>query len=234
MALGKQNKIIEGKAYSLRHRLKDGNTFVDVGFFEVQEKTGKDAQGKDVWSPAGRETDVAGDLVRIDTRLGEFEGNPIRSFVLSLRDSEKNEVYFTSFGLGSNLGRNVANSVLNLKAFNNVQFSNYGQLNKETKKTYPALSVRQGDDTTTVKWKYDPKGNELPPPREFVGKGNKTERDYTAQEEFLFEKLKEFAKVVEAANKNRPKSQSKNDAQASVASTPSAPAQENLDEDVPF
>lgn len=229
MALGKQKQNIEGKAYSLRHRLKDGVNFVDVGFFEVQEKTGKDAQGKDQWTVTGRETDVAGDLVRIDTRVGEYEGNPVHSFTLSLKDSEKNEVYFTTFSLGSALGRSTANSILNLKAFENVQLSNYGQTNKDTKKTYPALSVRQGDETATVKWKYDPKGGEMPAAREYQGKGNKIEKDYLAQEQFLVNKLNEFAKVVEAANKNRSKNTTvPASAPATVSST------ENTDEDVPF
>lgn len=233
MALGKTKTFAEGKAFSLRHRLKDGTNFVDVGFFEVQEKKGKDAQGKDIWEKVGRETDVAGDLVRLDTRVGEYEGNPVRSFTLTLRDAEKNEVYFTTFSLGSALGRSTANSVLNLKNFTNVQFSNYGQINKQTKKTYPALSVRQGDDSTTVKWKYDPKAenSEYPKAREYVGKGNKTEYDYTAQEEFLLNKLNEFAKVIEAG---RPKGNSPRTTAATTTTPTGAPASENLDEDVPF
>src|SRR6185503_10498113 len=85
----------------------------------------------------------------------------------------------------------------------------YGQKNKETKKVYPAIAVRQGGKQETVKWKYDPKGSELPAPREFEGKGGKVEKDWTKVEEFFFAKLTEFAKVVEAAakgNTSAPKS----------------------------
>lgn len=206
MALGKQNRQIEGKTFSLKLKLKDGEKFADVPFFEVSERTDeKDAQGKYKYNKIGRETDVAGDLVFLETRVGEYEGNPVRSFTLGLQDNEKNEAYFVGVSLGSGVGRGLANSILNLKNFNNVQLGSYAQVNKDTKKSYGAVSLRQGDDSSTVKWKYDPKAanSEFPAPREFVGKGNKMERDYTAQEEFLVAKLNEFAKVVEADAKAR-------------------------------
>jgi hypothetical protein len=165
----------------------------------------------------------------------------VRSFTLGLQDKDKNEAYFVSVGLGSGVGRGIANSVLNLKAFDNVQLGAYAQVNKETKKSYGAVAVRQGDGNTTVKWKYDPKApnSELPAPREFVGKGNKIERDCTAQEEFLLAKLKEFATVVQEEAKKR-----RANAPAQTASNPTndephvenetAPGEKSEGEDVPF
>lgn len=191
MALGKQNKI-EGKAYSLKLKLKDGANFLEVPQFEVREKQ----DGKYV--VIGKETDVAGDLLRVETRLGDYEGQPIRNVSLTLKDFDKNEVYYVEFGLGSGLGRSLANSVLNLQGADNVQLGLYGQKNKESGKTYPAASLRQGDSNETVKWKYNPKEENSPLPaiREFKGKGGKIEKDATAVEEFLFEKIKKFGEEV--------------------------------------
>ena len=230
MALGKQNRQFEGKNYSLQFKLKDGEKFVDQGFFQVSEATGeKDAKGKNIYKEIGRETDVAGDLVGIMTDSRDTENGVVRSFTLALNDSEKKETYYTKFSLGSNLGRRTANVILNLQAFENVQLSSYSQENTETKKIYPALSVRQGESNVTIKPKFDAKAadSKLPKARAYEGKGGKTEYDYTSQEVFLLEQLKEFGKVVSEASKKR------------VPNTP-APAstdkaqQENLDEDVPF
>lgn len=222
MALGKPNRQFEGKSYSLQFKLKDGDKFVDVGYFQISEPTGeKDANGKNKYHDIGRETDVSGDLVNIMTDSRDTENGPVRSFTLALNDPDKKETYFTRFGLGSTIGRRTANAILNLQAFENVQLGSYSQQNKETKKVYPALSVRQGKNNATIKPKYDPKApnSQLPPAREYEGKGGKKEYDYTAQEVFLFEKLKEFAKVVQEAAKTRRAN--------SPASQQSAPTQQH-------
>ncbi len=211
MALGKQNKI-EGKAYSLKLKLKDGDKFLEIPQFDVQEKQG------DKYVSIARETDVAGDLVKVETRVGDYEGQPIRNVTLALKDYEKGEIYYVGFSLGSGLGRGLANSILNLVKhdkdgnvvaanFSNVQIGLYGQKSKKDGKTYGAVAVREGENTETVKWKYDPaaKDSPLPAIREFAGKGGKIEKDPTEQEEFFLAKLNEFAKVVEAAVKNAPK-----------------------------
>lgn len=234
MALGKPNRSFEGKNYSLQFKLKDGDKFVDQGFFQVSESTGeKNAQGKTIYKDTGRETDVSGNLVNILTDSRDTENGTVRSFTLLLNDPEKKENYYTRFGLGSNLGRRTANAILNLQGFENVQLSSYSQQNQETKKIYPALSVRQGDSSATIKPKYDVKdaNSEIPKAREYVGKGGKTEYDYTQQEVFLLQKLTEFGKVVsEAAKKHTPTSKS---VEAPAATAPKS-AEENLDEDVPF
>ncbi len=194
MALGKTDRIA-GKAYSLKLKLKDGTTFLDVPVFDVQEKQG------DNYVSIQKVTDVSGDLIKVETRQNEYEGSPIRNVKLALRDAEKGEIYFTEFGLGSGLGRGLANSLLSLKAFNKVEIGLYGQKSKKDGKTYPAVSLRQGGTDDTVKWAYDPKEGVIPPAREFEGKGGKTERDWTKTEEFLFAKIQEFAAKVAAAQK---------------------------------
>lgn len=200
MALGKQNRL-EGKAYSLKLKLKDGEAFLETPVFDVQEKQG------DKFVSIGRETDVAGDLVKIETRVFDHDKGTIRSFKLALKDSEKNEIYFVDTSLGSGIGRGLANSILNLKAFTNVQVGLYGQKSKKDGKTYGAVSVRQGDNDETVKWKYDPKAPNSPVPalEEIKVRGGKTDKDPTKQEEFFIAQLNEFAKVVEEATKNAPK-----------------------------
>lgn len=231
MALGKTNRI-DGKAYSLKLKLKDGESFLEIPQFDVQEKQG------DKFVSIARETDVAGDLVKIETRVFDHDKGPIRSFKLALKDFEKNEIYFVDVGLGSGLGRGLANSILNLKGFTNVQVGLYGQKSKKDGKTYGAVSVRQGDEEGTVKWKYDPKAEKSPVPaiREYPGKIDpktkkpKMEKDDSAQQEFFLAQLNEFAAVVEEAAKKGPKSAPK---QAATAQEP-AKAEASEDGEAPF
>jgi len=224
MALGKKNGRIEGKAFSLKLKLKEGTTFLETPYFEIQEKQG------DKYVVTGKESDVSGDLIKVETRVNEYEGAPIRSFKVALRDSQTNEIYFTEFGLGSSVGRGVANSVLNLTDFADVQFGCYVTKNKETQKKYPAVSVRQGNSDKTTGWKFNPKdeGSEMPSVREFAGKGGKTEKDWTAVEEFFLAKLNAFAGVVDAAKAKPASGPAPTDTQASNKDD------DSNDNDVPF
>ena len=236
MAIGKRNQNNTGKAYSVKLKLKDGAKFLDCAEFEIQEKQGDKyvvLKGDALKAFAGSDGpiyDVAGDLISVDTRQGEFEGSPILNVTLGLKDSERNEIYFVGYVLSSNLGRGLSNSLLNLQAFNDVQIGLYSQTNKETKKVYPAVALRQGENQITVKWKFDPKVTEELLPRTFAGKGGKTEKDFTDADNFLFAKIAEFGKTVKA---NPVKSASAPAAtQASVENE--APASSGGDEDVPF
>lgn len=236
MALGKTNRI-DGKAYSLKLKLKDGATFLDVPVFDVQEKQG------DNYVSIQKVTDVSGDLIKVETRQNEYEGSPIRNVKLALRDAEKGEVYFTEFGLGSGLGRGLANSLLSLKAYSKIEIGLYGQKSKKDGKTYPAVSLRQGGTDDTVKWAYDPKEGVIPPAREFEGKGGKVERDWTKTEEFLFAKIQEFAAKVAAAQKGEQASQEtkseivpakEEPKQSAPAKTEAPKGRKKNDESVPF
>jgi len=244
MALGNHNRI-QGKSYSIKLRLKQGDDFLDNAIFELQKKVGEeyvpftDEEREALTGSTDPLRDVAGDLVKLDTRQGEYEGSPVYSVTIALQDPVRGEVYYINASLGSSLVRGLANSILNLKAFNNVEIGLYGKKNKETKKIYPTVALRQGGVQDTVKWKYDTKqeGCPLPAVREFVGRGGKTERDYSAQEKFLYEQLKEFGKVVGAAAKNKPAhapAQPQPAAGTPPATRTPPPAQEGADEDVPF
>lgn len=234
MALGKPNRQNNGKAFSLDLRMKEGDQFLDCAYFEVQEKQGNE------YVTIGQETDVAGDLIGIDTRIGEYEKKPIYNVTLNLKDKEKNEIYFTKFGLGSTTARNLANSILNLQAFENVQVGLYAQENKAKKKFYPAVALRQGGGDSTVKWKYDPKTAPQLQPRIFEGVGGVPTKDWTKVQVFLFEEL---AKLGEQLKANRPARGSSEPAHSEAAPTsaPQAEAPKNEpaaapvgDDDPPF
>ncbi len=225
MAIGKTNRT-EGKAYSLKLKLKEGEKFLDCARFDIQEKI------EGAYKTTGNTDTVSGDLFRIETRVGDFEGQPIHSFKAGLRDAEKGEVYFVDVGLGSGLGRGLANSLLNLKAFSNVEIGLYPQTNRQTKKVYPAVAVRQGGSDDTVKWAYDPKAenSELPAPEEFKARGGKIEKDYTKQELFLLAKLTELGAKL---GNEKPTAQTPEaTAQPTRAAKPAAT--EQADQDVPF
>lgn len=250
MAIGNRNNSFNGKAYTAKLKLKDGEHFLDVPHFEFQTKVGgeyvtlTDAQIKEAFGVEAPVRDVSGNLVAIDTRIGEFEGEPIHNVTVSLRDPDRNEVYYVQFVSNNNLGRSIANSLLNLQSLDNVQFGLWGQVNKEKRKTYPACSIRQGDSNDTIKWKYDPKTDERFQPRIFKGKRDKDEKDWTAVDEFIFSELAGAGAQLAASRQsnkaqNTPQQESHAEpryaapAPRQAAATPPAPS-ENLDEDVPF
>jgi len=208
MALGKSNRV-DGKALSLKLATKRDGAFLPRPEWEVSIKQAdgeyKTLNNQELVEAVGVEGplyDVAGDLIGVDTRVGSYEDTPIYNVSLNLRDKDRNEVYFTGFSVGSILGRKLANSVLNLKAFTNVQVGLYNQQNKETKKVYGAAALRQGDDTATVKGKFDVKTDENMQPRVFEGKGGKQEKDWTKVDLFLFEQLKAFGEALRANKSN--------------------------------
>jgi hypothetical protein len=201
MAYGKQSSF-KGRNISAKYTSKEGTTFLEVPYFLLSEKKGDKYPAltpEELKALTGAEThptEISGDLVEITTREGEYEGQPVRSFKLVLEDGDTRN--YVEFGLGSIVGRGVANTVLNLKGADNVRIGSYSSFNKAKGKAFPQVSVRQGDSEETVKWKYDPKAENSPLPkaREFQGKGGKVELDYTEQEVFLFNALNEFAKTV--------------------------------------
>lgn len=237
MALGKPNRP-QGKAVNLelRQKSKEG-AFLIPPVFQITEK-----QADGTYPVVGTETDVSGDAISLTVRTREVPGQdlPSRSFNIGLRDNkvkgpdgvtEVSETYFVNIGLNSNLGRSLANSILNLKSRKKVQIGTYSRKGTDGK-TYGAASIREDGSDDTVKWRYDDKTTPaLPAPRIYEGKGGVKERDFTAQEEFLYAKLEELSKTFK-------QSQS---AQGEVpvtqpvkAPAPASAPQENLDESVPF
>lgn len=233
MAVGKSNKFPANKSYSARLTLKDGADFLPIPEFRFQ---GKDAAGeyKDLDNEAilqafGVEApirEISGDLVAVDTRTGEYDKQPIYNVTLGLRDSSRNEIIFAQFVENNNLGRSVANRLLNLKAFENVQFGLYSQVNRETKKTYAAAALRQGDSTETIKFKYDPKTAPELQPRTFEGVGGKLTKDWTKVDSFLFGEL---TKLGESLRANRaPAKEAQKPVDETPADAPQAEEEQEL------
>lgn len=253
MAVGKTNRFPAGKAFTARVSLKDGNEFRPVPEFTFQAK---DATGEyndltpeqinEAFGVDGPIRDIAGDLIALDTRVGQYDGDPIHNVTLGLRDADRNEVIFTQFVSNNNFGRGIANRLLNLakrdEAGNivsvntaNVQFGLYSQLNKELKKSFAAASIRQGESTDTIKYFYDPKTAPEVQPRLFEGKGGKQEKDYTKVDEFLFAelgKLGEFLKANRSNKQEAPKSAPQS--QAAPENPTPAPSGETTEEPPPF
>ncbi len=243
MAVGKTNSFSGGKTYTARVSLKDGQAFRDKPIFTFQAKGAdgeyKDldaAQIKDAFGVDGPIYDITGDLVALDTRVGEYEGDPIHNVTLGLRDANRNEVIFTQFVSNNNFGRGIANRLLNLKAFENVQFGLYSQLNRETKKSYAAASIRQGDSTETIKYLYDPKVAAEVQPRIFEGKGGKQEKDYTKVDAFLFAELAKLGELLKANRGNKsPQPTPTQEAPKNESAPASEPSPtEPLEEEPPF
>lgn len=239
MAVGNQNRQNNGVAYSAKLTLKEGDAFLDVPHFTFQAKQGTEyvdlsnEQIKETFGVDGPIRDIAGNLIAVDTRPGEYEGKPIHNVTLSLRDPSRNEVYFTQFVSNNNLGRNISNSILNLAAWTdkgevisvvteNVQLGLWGQKNKEKKKTFPACSIRQGTSNDTVKWRFDPKTAPEMKPREYEGKGGVIEKDYTKVDAFLFAELGKLNEFLKANRGSQSQSTPKSAPQSPVASTPVA------------
>lgn len=255
MAVGKTNRFPAGKAFTAKISLKDGETFRPVPEFTFQAK---DATGEyndltpeqinEAFGVDGPIRDVAGDLVAVDVRPTEFEGKPIHNVTLALRDAERNEIIFTQFVSNNNFGRGIANRVLNLakrdEAGNivsvstaNVQVGLYSQQNRETKKSYGACSIRQGESTDTIKYLYDPKTAPEIQPREYVGEGEKIKKDYTKPDAFLFAelgKLGEFLKANRSNKQEAPKSAPQSETSSAPAADNPPPANEAGDEAPPF
>lgn len=236
MAYGKQSGNFNGRHINAKYTSKEGTSFLELPYFKLSEKQGSEYKiltKEQLKELTGKEThpfEVSGDLIDLSVREGEYENSPVRSFKATLQDGSVRN--YVEFGLGSINGRSVANALLSLKAFTDVQFSSWNSFDKTRNKNFSKVSVRQGEGTETVKWKYDPKApdSKLPAAREFQGKGGKLEKDYTEQEIFLFSALNEFAKTV----KNIAPAQSSAPAAESAPKAAAPAAQENLDEDVPF
>lgn len=187
MAIGKKNtRRNDLNAFALKLTLKDGEKFLDKPAFEVSQRKGDKYE-----KLPDHQYEVDGNLVRIEPRERVYEGNPSRSFTLTLEDNDKGEIYFVDVPFNS-VGRGLANSILALKEFTKVQIGLYATKPKEEGgRSYPAASLRQNDGI--VRWRYA--NDELPKPAEVTFKG-KVQRDWTSTEVFLSEKLKELNGLI--------------------------------------
>lgn len=205
MGLGKpQRKDL--KAYSLKIKTKD----LPKPEFVVSERQGD----KFVELPE-REYNVSGTLIGVEPKETKWEGKIIKSVNVTLTDGD--QIFFVTVPY-SNLGRGLMNSLLNLKAFNDVEIGLYQTKPKtDGGKTYPATALRQAGEI--VRWRYEQK--DLPPPEEIVFKGEKM-RNFESQEIFFAAQLKELNAVIKATVPVKP-----NETVASAASA--APDDGELD-----
>lgn len=208
MGLGKpQRKDL--KAFSLKIKTKD----LPKPEFVVSER-----QGDKFVELPDREYSVSGTLIGVEPKETKWENKTIKSVNVTLTDGD--QIFFVTVPY-SNLGRGLMNSLLSLKAFNDVEIGLYQTKPKvDGGKTYPATSLRQAGEI--VRWRYSLE--ELPKPEEIVFKGEKM-RNFEEQEKFLATQLVELNKVIKATTPVKPNEK--------VAET--APvSEEDKGEDVPF
>ena len=239
MAVGKANNQRTSKSYSVEITSKEGKVWLAVPHFTFRKKV--DAEFKDLTLDQTKEAfgvegfirDISGNLVNVTTRLCAYEDKPIHNVVLELVDPNRDETLYAQYTIGSDLGRKLTNTILNLKTFEDVRIGLWGQKNTVTKKSYPAVSVRVGDVKETVKYFLDPKVAPELKPREYIGEGDKPKKDYTKVDAFLFAQITDFG-----ANLSRgAQSQSPAPKQAANEETPAEPAAvagEDDGADLPF
>lgn len=236
MAVGKTNTQRTSKSYDAQITVKVGDTFLDDPYFTFTKKVDgeyKDltpAQTKEAFGVEGFIRDVSGDLVSVSTRPGVYQDKPIHNVTLELVDPAVDETIYVKYTIGSDHGRKLTNTILNLKVFENVKIGLWGQRNTLTKKSYPAVSVRVGDVKETIKYLLDPKTAPELKPREYVGEGEKVKKDYTKVDAFLFAKITEFGATLAGA----PRSPVVPPAHEEAPSEPAAVGQDDESSELPF
>lgn len=184
-------------------------------FVESEDKDGKFVPN------AEPQYNLSGTLIGVEPKETVWQGKTIKSVNVTLVDNTAGEIYFITVPY-SNLGRGLMNSLLGLKSFADIEIGLYQTKPKtDGGKTYPAVSLRQAGEI--IRWRYDQK--DLPPANEIVFKGEKM-RDWTAQEDFFSDQLKELNKVIKAT----PVAQAKE----TVAAAAGAPETDKEDESLPF
>jgi hypothetical protein len=181
MGLGKplRNDL---KAFSLKIKTKD----LPKPEFVVSER-----QGDKFVELPDRENTVSGTLIGIEPKETKWEGKTIKSVNATLTDTD--QIYFVTIPY-STLGRNLMNSLLNLKTFNDVEIGLYQTKPKtDGGKTYPSVSLRQAGEI--IRWRFETK--DLPAPKEIEFKGEKM-RDYTETENFFSAQLKELNNIIKS------------------------------------
>ncbi len=178
MAFGTNNKSGGNnlKAFAFKILIKDR----PAPEFEVKQRG---ADGKfTVLKTDAPVTTVRGNLIGLEVKSFDYQGDPIRSVNVTLQDGE--EIDFVTIPTNF-VGRSIMNSLTNLQAFENVSISLYNSKPKAgTDKVYASASLRQNDEL--VKWKYSL--TDLPAPDSVIFKGKK-QSDYSKQDSFLLNEI---------------------------------------------
>jgi hypothetical protein len=132
------------KVYSFNLKSKD----LPAPHFEVRAKV----EGQDKSQVIDTATRVSGDLIGIKHRENSIQNKVITSVTATLKDG--NEVYFVSIPY-TYLGRNIMNSLCNLKTFDGVELSVYkGKPKEPGKEGFDSSAIRQGGELIYGKYEY--------------------------------------------------------------------------------
>lgn len=245
MALGNNTSFSGGPLIFLTPRSKDKDKKDCDPYFSV----GRSVDGKIV-DDEQTVTSVSGDLIKLEFKERVFEGKTSEEVVFYLRDKtagEKGETYRLPIRFGLP-GRGLFNRFITLIEkgdFTNLKVSYYRNRNG-----YETYGLDQNGEK--VSWKYENK--DLPQPLEIKHPktGELLQRDYSELNTFYKKELEQIAAKVNKAPANAPTSaptsqpESAPTAEApkatrarkgtvkSTTPAPVTPAQDNLDEDVPF
>lgn len=145
-------------------------------------------------------TDVDGDLVRVQFKEREWQGQMMKHVVFYLRDPVANEMYHLdlTYRIAT---RALFNAIISLESPKGLSIGIW-----ENKRGYDCLSLRQHNEL--VPWKYDGRKGEIPEPVTVKFKG-KEMRDFTATDEFFENELKLW--VAGVLNTQQEETPAKND-----------------------
>ncbi len=200
MAFGTGNRSFGDNAvlYSFKIKTKD----LPAPIFEVSKK-GADGKYAVLAAPNNTATRVSGHLISASPKENTHEGKLIRSINLTLQDGD--DVYFVSVG-ETFLGRNLYNSLLGLKTFDEVEIGLYQSKPKPgavNKTGFASVALRQKGEL--VRGPYDPKGDEMPKTKK-VRVNGKDQTDTEALDNWFREKMIAWCKKVNAAAPKQEKS----------------------------
>lgn len=190
MALG-NNRKNDSTLIILKLKTADAEKKPVPVHFEVTKKV------DDKWQPVGETKDVSGRLTKVETYEREWEGTVTPLVKIYLEDDDAKETYLLDLRYNM-LSRNLFNSLLSLDSFEDVKIGVWDR--KKDDKTYPAVTVRQGEKM--VDWKH--KIADLPPV-EKVKVGKKDVTNFDNLNDFFIEELKAFADKVKATTPVAPK-----------------------------
>lgn len=153
---------------------------------------------------------LGGALIGLKNKTFKHEGKDIESTTATFIDKAKDEAYLLTVSQGY-LGRNILNSILNLKSFEGLELGLYVSKPKEGQtKGFHSVALRQNGVLIYGKYKME----ELPKIVK-VKVGKDVHSDASEINAFYTKQIEEFAKVVQAAAPL-----------ATVASAPAATAAE--------
>src|SRR6478736_1513303 len=176
-----------GKLVAFKLKTKD----VEKPYFEGKTKVGEK------WEVIeDKPTNIEGNLVKVVLDTGEFDGSEYDIVNLYLQDFEgTGETYLLDLRLNFTT-RSLFNSLLSLEKFDNLKISTYLTKLNDQGKSYPAITLRAGDEK--VPWKYSK--NETPATKT-VTVNKKKQTDTADLDAFYVAKLTEFAEVVNSTPK---------------------------------